>query len=414
MTTFTTSNGSALLKVLYPEGVEEIWFEESPLAAWLPKKTDFVGVNKQINTIISGITGSTDFATALNNVSTPELPAFNVTRKKNYVIGSIENEMMAASKGDRAAIAEAVKTKLDAALYTFGRSTAHQAWGNGGGSLGKGLSSATDQITLDSVYDAIKFEVGMKLQTSSADGLTGTVEAGTGTVKSITRDATTAKVTLTANVGTATGLPNFTANDHLFREGDFNNCLNGVLSWVPVTAPASGDAAFFGVDRSKDVERLSGSRFTGTGSLEDQIFDAEAHGVGNGGKFDSMWLHTKRFAELKKIIQARAWYPMERVQTKAIKSNGQKSQVGVHGFVFPGENGPISVMSDANAPYSYGLLTRRDIWSLDSLGEAPHFDEQSGNKFLVESSADGKQFRLKAYWNLCCKRPLDNVLITWV
>ena len=53
-------------------------------------------------------------------------------------------------------------------------------------------------------------------------------------------------------------------------------------------------------------------------------------------------------------------------------------------------------------------------WTYDLKGEllgAPHFAEEDGRRFLRESTSDGIEFRLKAYSNLICQRPIDNVLV---
>ena len=70
-------------------------------------------------------------------------------------------------------------------------------------------------------------------------------------------------------------------------------------------------------------------------------------------------------------------------------------------------------MSDPNCPYAYGLMTSRNAWKLASLKGAPHFAEEDGRRFRQEVASDAIEFRLKAYWNLLCKRPLDNVIIDW-
>lgn len=398
------------LKILYPLGLEEIWYPEAPLLGWMPKSENFVGDNKQLNPLYSGIRGSNTFSTAINAKTTPSIEKFSVTRVKTYVVGSIDNEALAASKNNTGALAEAVKTSMDAALYEFGRASAHQAWGDKGGNRGRIGSISTDTVTLKTIEDVVHYEKGMVLELSANDGTASghTLRSGTLEVKSVDRD--NGKVTFTQNV--TTGVPAAVADDYLFRQGDFKVCLSGVRGWVPVTAPTSGDS-HFGADRSVDIVRMAGSRHVGSASIEETVFDAEAQGVMHGGRYDTLWLHTKKFAELKKSIQSKAWYSMESTRVDASKAGGKATKVGTHAFVFPGEHGPITVMSDANCPFSRGLLTKKAAWELSSLGPAPHFAEQSGSRLLVETSSDGVEYRLKAYWNMLCKRPIDNVLITW-
>lgn len=401
MASLNMSSFSSALKILYPDSLEEVWFPEAPFLAWVPKAYDFEGSSKQSNAIISGIRGSTDFSTALNGKSTPSLVKFNVTRKKDYVIGSIDNETMMASASNRGAIAKAIKTQVDAAAYEFGRSAAFQCWGDGSGVRGTVASfvAMTGVITLTDRRDCVKFEVGMVLQNKSAAGV---IAAGFLTVTAVDLDAGTLTVTLGG------GAPNPVATDLLGRDGDFvagvgaSNCLSGVFSWVPVTAPGVADN-FFGVNRSVNPSRLAGTRVKGGAkTIEEVIFDSLGRGRTAGGKFDTLWMNSERAAELQKSMQAKAFVDVQ---------SAGKAKVGFQGFQLATPQGQIMVMDDPNCPYAYGLLTKRDAWEYASLGDAPHFAEEDGRRFLRESTSDGIEFRLKAYSNLICQRPIDNVLV---
>ena len=401
MASLNMSSFSSALKILYPDSLEEVWFPEAPFLAWVPKAYDFEGSSKQSNAIISGIRGSTDFSTALNGKSVPSMVKFNVTRKKDYVIGSIDNETMMASASNRGAIAKAIKTQVDAAAYEYGRSLAFQTWGSGNGVRGTVFSfvAMTGVITLTDRRDCVKFEVGMVLQNKSPAGV---IAAGFLTVTAVDLDAGTITVTLGG------GAPNPALNDLLGRDGDFlagigqSNCLSGVFSWIPVAAPAPGDN-FFGVDRSVNPTRLAGTRVKGGAkTIEEVIFDSLGRGRTSGGKFDTLWMNSERAAELQKSMQAKAFVDVQ---------SAGKAKVGFQGFQLATPQGQIMVMDDPNCPYAYGLLTKRDAWEYASLGDSPHFAEEDGRRFLRESTSDGIEFRLKGYANLICQRPIDNVLV---
>lgn len=401
MASLNMSSFSSALKILYPDSLEEVWFPEAPFLAWVPKSYDFEGSSKQSNAIISGIRGSTDFPTALNGKSVPSMVKFNVTRKKDYVIGSIDNETMMASASNRGAIAKAIKTQVDAAAYEYGRSLAFQTWGSGNGVRGTVSSfvAMTGVITLTDRRDCVKFEVGMVLQNKSAAGV---IAAGFLTVTAVDLDAGTLTVTLGG------GAPNPAATDLLGRDGDFlagigqSNCLSGVFAWIPVAAPAPGDN-FFGVDRSVNPTRLAGTRVKGGAkTIEEVIFDSLGRGRTSGGKFDTLWMNSERAAELQKSMQAKAFVDVQ---------SAGKAKVGFQGFQLATPQGQIMVMDDPNCPYAYGLLTKRDAWEYPSLGDSPHFAEEDGRRFLRESTSDGIEFRLKGYANLICHRPINNVLI---
>jgi len=416
MASLDKTSGAALLKILYPTGVQELWYPETPWLAQMPKSEDGGGTNFQINTTTSGLVSSNDFATALAEMNNPELPTFNVTWVDTYAFGSVKNKMIMRSKGNKKAIVDALKQQTDSAAQGFGRNVGHQAWWNKGGAIGKVASISTNTITLKaaaphSVWDIVNFTKNMKVVFSSTDGTAGGApnKLGSTKVTKVVRESNTFDVT-------ATDITTIAADDFVFREGNFGICASGVLDWVPATAPTGGDS-HYGVDRSDDPTWLAGGRFTGAGTIEQSIIDAEGEGATHGGIFNQGWLHPKRFAQLKKEIQGKAWYDQSGVPVGATlspeaKGRGAKTNISFRGFAFQGDHGPITMMSDRNAPYPYSLLTRREAWLCNSIGPMPHFDEQSGSRLLVETSNDGKQFRKKAYWNVMCLVPKDNMLVT--
>jgi hypothetical protein len=399
MASLNMTSFSSALKILYPDSLEEVWFPEAPFLAWVPKAYDFEGASRQSNAMFSGIRGSTDFATALNGKTTPSLAKFNVTRKKDYVLGSIDNETMMASQSNKGAIAKAIKTQVDAAGYEFGRSMAVQCWGDGSGVRGVAFSVAAGPVvTLTDRRDCVKFEVGMVLENKSAAGV---IYAGTFLVTALDIDLGT--VTLTLQGGAVAPV----ATDLFARQGDFlagvgqSNCMSGVFAWVPVASPTA--TPFFGVDRSVNPVRLAGGRVKGGAkTIEEVIFDSLARGRTNGGKFATIWMNSERASELQKSMQAKAFVDVQ---------SAGKAKVGFQGFNLVTSSGNITVLDDPTCPYAYGLLSRRDAWEFATLGDAPHFAEEDGRRFLRESASDGIEFRLKMYGNLICQRPVDNVVI---
>lgn len=408
MASLNMTSFSSALKILYPDSLEEVWYPEAPFLAWVPKSYDFEGATKQTNAIISGIRGSTDFSTALNGKSAPSMVKFNVVRKKDYVIGSIDNETMMASASNKGAIAKAIKTQVDAAAYEYGRSAAFQAWGDGSGvratiaALPGGYNAVTNVATLTDRRAAVYFEIGMECQIK--DSVTGVIAPGLYTVAAVDLDSGTITFTLSGGAIAPAG-----NQVQLGRNGDFlaglgaSNCISGVFAWIPTASPSA--TPFFGVDRSVNPVRLAGGRVNGGAkTIEEVIFDSLGRGRTNGGKFDTLWMNSERAAELQKSMQAKAFVEVQ---------SAGKAKVGFNGFQIVTPQGPLMVMDDPNCPYATGLLTRRDAWEFASLGDAPHFSEEDGRRFLRESTSDGIEFRLKAYANLICHRPIDNIVISF-
>lgn len=400
MSSLNTSNASSILKVLYPESLEEVWFPQAPFLAWCPKSYDKIGGSgRQINVVIGGGRGSTTFATAINAKTVPTFATFTVTRKKDYAIGSIDNELIEACKGDRAAIAEAIKTQVDAHTYEFGRSQAFQAWGDGTGAR---VTQATTGysggvVTVTDRRDLVNLELGMVLEQKNS----GTINAGTYTVTAIDLDASTFTVTLSGAAAPSDA-------GTFARQGDFtsgagnSNCISGVFAWVPTTTSGLS-TSFYGVDRSVYPVRLAGGRISGGAkTIEEVLFDAIGRGRTNGGQFDTFWMNSERSSELQKSMQSKAYVD--------VQSMG-KANIGFKGFTLVTSSGPITVMDDPNCKYLYGLLTKRDSWELASLGDYPHFVESDGKKFNRELSSDGIEFRLAGYGNLINKEPVNSMAV---
>jgi hypothetical protein len=400
-TTVNTTNFDNALKRMYPDGWETLWYPESPIVAWMPKSYNFTGDAKQVNTLTGGSQTGATLAVALANKSAPTHQKFVVTRAKLYATGSIENEVVAASKGKPAAIAEAMKTAIDSANYGFGRSAAFQVCGDGTGTRGIVSSYAAGVITLATATDDIKFEIGDVLEKQTTAGV---LLAGKMTVTAV--GVGTITVTLSG------GAADPAATDEIARDGDYTNgVLQGIFAWCPTSAP--GATAFFGVDRTVHLPRLSGIRIAGGGkSIEEQVFDAQAAAARNGARVDTLWLHPNRYSTLCKSLQSQAFYG-QGTPTQVMSSKGRSgnTNVGFAGIQFAGTRGPITISSDPNMPEAVGLMTRKAAWELASLGGMPHFADEAGSRFRQESQSDSLEFRLKAYWNLICKRPLDNVIM---
>lgn len=391
----------------YGKKLESYYLNEACKAAKLIKKVGGLGGSTHnFAAAVSGSFGAVDFPTAQANANVPTFEQRAITPSKEYQVGKVDNLAIALSKGD-GGFTGAVDAQMKSTEEGYRYAISHQIWGNGGGARGRiasgGISSAT--ITLSERADIVNFQKGMKLQLSSDDG-TASSPAGV-------RSGTTLEVdSVDENAGTVTCTTNITAaiaaaaaNDYIYREGDYGAVMKGILAWVPVTAPTSGDS-FFGVDRSSMVVRMAGNRVTATGSsIEDAIFDACGELDLHAGSADTLFMGPLHYKELCKSIDSRAF-------TKV--SSGNKEVLGVDAIQVASPSGTINVISDRNCPDAYGLLTKLSDWELLYAGPGcPHFEEAGGGKLRVETSNDSLEFRLKAYWQLRNKMPKNNVLLTW-
>lgn len=381
-------------------------YTKAPFVGMVRKDEKFGGNNARI-TIRYAVPqgGSATFATAQTNKSTSNDAAFLLTRKKDYQVSGISGEAIAAGEGNENTIYDALKGEMEGSLRNISRSIQIGAYRNGGGARGRGDSAysvAGAVITLATPADATNFEVGMFIQLGSTDGTSGAVRAGSIRITGVNR--LTGTITLVANVNTIGGAVN---SDYIFRDGDFaatTNMATGLLGWLPTTAPSGGDN-WYGQDRSADTMRLAGIIYTGNGgNKEETLVDALAYGSREGASFDAVFVNPLDRADIVKSLGTKASYEL----TKSTDGT-----IGYKALIVEGEDGPVKVMSDVSCPRGSFFPLQMDTWVLKSAKAAPRYLKEDGPEFLRESSADGYEWRMGAYYNWGCEAPGFNVTGTW-
>lgn len=401
----STSFDAALKEYYTDEYVREQVYEDNPWYAMVPKLTTLTG-DTYVQPVQHGIAiggRSATFATALANKDTNKYKKFNVTTVDDYAMISIGRKVMKQSANNRGAFFEARTREIDGMLKALTRSLAVKLFRNSGGSLGRVGSLSTVTLTLKEPEDVCNFEVGQSLAASANDGSVSThtlrAAGATNVITAIDRDAGT----LTAATAWSTAISGLTADDYLFAEGDFQNAVSGLAAWIPTTAPTSGDS-FFGVDRSTDVSRLSGSRISAAG---DPIAEALRKGAARlgreGASPDCVFMSHQKYRDLILELGNKVEYE----QAKASDAN-----VGFTGVKIIGSKKPITVFADHNCPDAQAYMLTKDTWRLVSLGPVPDLHDDDGVRMLRESTSDGFEVRASYYANLVCCDPRANAVIT--
>lgn len=376
-------------------------YNKAPLRGRMRTDEKFGGNNARISVRYSMPQGgSCTFATAQGNKSTTSDVGFTLTRKKDYQVAGIAGEAIAAGEGEENTIYNALKGEMDGSLRNISRSMNIQLYRNGGGARGKGdgaYSVAAAVITLQTPSDITNFEVGLFIQLGSTDGTSGSVRSAGGIshgerrVTALNRILGT--ITLDGNVNTITSAAN---TDYIFRDGDFGACASGLLAWLPTTAPVGGDN-FYGVDRSVDTVRLAGTTFNGNGgNKEETLVDAIAYVSREGGEIDSCAVNPLDRADIVKSLGSKAVY-------EPVKSSD--GQIGYKALIIEGEDGPVRVFADVSCPKGAFFLLQEDTWVVKSAKSAPRYLKDDGPEFLRETTADGYEWRIGAYWNIGCEAP---------
>jgi hypothetical protein len=357
---------------------------------------------------------SSTFANAQNQQTATSLASFFVYVVQNYQLVTITNLLMEQTKSNAGAFVDSAKQQLDGGFRNITNDLAFKLFSDGSGVRGT-IASGTGTgapytITLSNAQDIVQFEVGMSLQnvTISAGSVTINASSALGVITSVNRG--TGVITLTA----ATDSSWTTAGNGLVVAGDIaagalttTSALNisGLAAWIPLTAPASGDAAFWGVDRSADPTRLGGLRYDASSyTIEEGITNALALINREGGKPDLIIMDFASYAALVNSLGAKVQY---------VQVNHDEVEVAFEGIVFQSAYGRVTVLADRSCPPQRAYILTMSTWKLRSLGKVPHILTygMEGLEGLRVGNADALEIRIGYYGNLICSAPGWNMVV---
>lgn len=407
MSTYLDSSAmAAALKELYNgQSLVNATYKDNPFLALVAKDTDFGGSSMPLPLRYNNSQGrSSTFATAQTNQQAPSMVKFAITTVEDYSLGTVPNKVLEESKGNAKAFLSAAKINMDSARDSLISSLASALYRDGTGTIGRVSSISTGVITLTDPSTVTQFEVGMTLQANSTSG-GGTTRAGTGYVIAVDRDQYRVTVASSGQGGSAADPSGWAANDYLSVSGDLNEKISGLAAWIPSSAPSS--TSFFGVDRTKDVTRLGGIRWTGTSqSIEEALADAQARCAREGGTPQHCFMSFESFAALNKSLSGKVQY--------VTNSPKDAAHIGFEGIKINGHKGPITVIPDRNCPGSLAYLLQLDTWKLWSTGQAPRIltYDMEGLSALRVANADAVEMRFGYYAQLACTMPGANAVVT--
>lgn len=402
MAILDTTALTAVLKTQYTQKkVNNLCYPESPVFAAMAKRMDFFGSNKVVAFQYGSPQGrGASFSVGLGNMTASVYDKVTVTRAKDYAFAQVQGEAVDAAKNDAGALLVALKKEIDNAFYTAGRSIANSLFQTGGGARGQIDASTTlgsAVLVLKNKNSVVNFEKNMVLNLASTDGTSGSKRVGTLTIASIDRDAGT--LTMTGNI--TAGVAAAASQDFIFQNGDFEAVKSlpvGIPGWVPKVAPTAGDN-FFGLDRSADVTRLAGLRYTAGagGPIEETLVQCAARLAREGGKPDLAVLNPLDFANLVVALGSKVIY--ERL------GSSDDPAIGFDAVKLMGPKGPIRIVPDYNCPSGDGYMLTMSTWSFETLLGAPRILNLDGNDMRADSTTDSYIIRIGYYGNFICEAP---------
>lgn len=408
--TLDISAMSAALKQIYPDWrIQNLTYQNNPFYALVPKDESFYGEVMKVPLIYGDSQNrSNTFSSALAGTTNALLKGFLLTRNSDYSLASLSNEALEASQSNEGAFLEASKLTFDSALRSLARSRSIQLFRSGTGSRGviKAATTPATTVELQTPDDVVNFEVGQKLNASTADG-GGSVKTTKPTITAIDRITGILTVSPTVNADWAAG-------DYIFADGDYDNALSGLDAWVPYSNRSAKLAAtFFNVVRSSDATRLGGLYYNGSGSnTEEALIDGLNLAYRESAEIDYVFMNPMDISNLIKLLGSK----VQRVQVSAeISENGkQMAVVGFDGIEVYYAGGKAKVIGDRNCMKGKAFGLTLSTWKLCSLGKAVRLFEADGLKMLRSSNADALDIRCFSYAQLGCTAPGMNIQISFV
>lgn len=397
--TSTTVNMAAILKSLYPTGLpKDLTYKDNPLLALIAKKEDFYGANTVGPLKYAPNSGrSATFASAQANESNVKNVAFTYTRNSDYAIARIQNEALLASKNNSGAFISILKQEMESAQQNIVNSAAQAIYGSGSGSIGRIAATTTIAsavLQLSDPNSIVFFEVGYVLQLSATDGGGAGVRTGSLTIAGVDRVA--GSITLSGNI--STGVAAAAVNDFIFISGDYDSKMKGLSAWNPQVAPSA--TAFFGVDRTADITRLSGWRGDLSSlPIEEALIQGGMNIQRDGGKIDHVFMPFDKYADLTKSLGSKVQY---------VDVMAKDAQVGFQGVKVNLGKSIATVIPDRNCPSGTMKMLTLDSWLLHSLEGMPMVLDMDGLKQLRVSNADSLEIRVGYYAQVFCNSPGHN------
>jgi hypothetical protein len=399
-----------ILKTRYDQKVfHQLFYRKAAFVGQIRKDEKFGANNARISLRYGAPQGgSFQLNIAQNNVTSSSDVGFMLTRAKDYQVSGISGEALAAGDGDENTIYNTLRGEMEGSMRNLNRSIQIHSWRNGGGQRAQGngsYSTAGAVATLLQAADITGFEVSMKCDFSADDGYNNggalAQVRGNGPLTVLSLDRIAGTVTFTQVITTLTNVSN---SDFIFRNGDYSLGPAGVQRWIPTTAPTAGDN-HFGVDRSVDVVRLAGLRYTGGGGNKEETLIDAAELAGREGAEDlTAFINNLDRADIIKSLGSKAIYE---------PVNSTDGDIGYRALNIEGPDGTIKVFSDVNMPRGKFALLDMETWVLKSAKGVPRILDDDGLKMLREANNDGYQWRMGGYFQYGCEAPGYNLIGTW-
>lgn len=360
---------------------------------------------------------SADYTKAGTNQVAPNLPGFDVQYVSNYQIIKQTGDLMDDMSGEPNSIVEGLDLQVKNGTMNLRKDLQKGVFGNAGGArgrigaIGAGVNGANARITLLDITDAKHFEVGVKLNVSANDGTAAAHVLRAGAAITITQiDRMQGFLEFASDITAIITSP--AVNDYIFADGDFKLKWSGFGGWLPTAAPGITDS-FHGVNRSTNVNVLSGLRYDATGKPVEQAFVAAASYADlYDAHFDLAVINPVRWGSFVNSLGA------DRAnRLTEVKGSAGKVEIAYSAIVIYTNFGPVPVVADAGCGGTEGFGLTKESWVVGHSGdegELVRIIDDDGNKIRRDSAGgDNWQLDMKVRGNMGCKQPGQNIRLTF-
>lgn len=410
----TTTNFDAALKQIYrPSNVKKLTFDKRPGIALLPKFEGFGGRNMPVVVKWGHPMGrSITFATAQAVASQVKVDDFLLTRVSDYSVNYIDAEALESTRGDTHAFLRALSEVIDGTLEALADSCETKIFRAGTGTFATmAAGSVADPMVflLQQIEEITNVEYNMQLVACATDGGTARTTPAQAVVAGVNR--TTGAIT--TDYDNSGGATNWAAGDYIACKGDLaasagaKVAIAGFASWLPATAPTTGDS-HFSVDRSVD-SRLYGLYHdaSGGGKLEEHFIKAQSKAATQGGGPDVLMMHHSQLRRLNIELGAKKTYG----EVNARDKKGIVASIGFRSIVVDGDHGDLNVVPANKCQATIAWALTVEDWTLATLGPMTKIIVDDGLRFLRTADADAYEIRSRFRGNVCTKSPIRNVHI---
>jgi hypothetical protein len=369
---------------------------------------------------------SASFSKAKTNGTASKTKKLNISRISMYQRVGVEvHLLLSADKKSESMVR--VSEEFDDGFSELASKVERRLFRSSSGSIGQIKSTTTitsNTIILVDKADAFNFQEGDKIVASSADGGGSLRDSGdTVTVSGVDYDAGTFTVSVADISAQITGISvssNSPNGDYLFQDGDYDACISGLESWLPVTNRSTKLAAsFFGMTRDVNPVRLGGVYVDGTtlgGDANDILIKLISEVTKHGGKTDLVLCNTDFFADLQRIwITTRQGFESVEVSASDKMSDGTPLVVS---RLYPGMRAMIggcrvTIVPTRSCPSSRVYALQRDTWTIRHVGSSvPCFmlEEVEGEMLRLDTTGTEPEAEawLAAFTQLGCSAPGKN------